>query len=65
MTTLEDVYGGADMMIIHAQHPNWDFYRNNRGFLCCRIKSQTKKEAERKKIRLTSPQNNPETSITD
>lgn len=56
MTTLDEMYGSADMMIIMAQHPNWVFYRNNRGFLCCRIKSQTKKEAERSKTRLTSPQ---------
>lgn len=56
MVTLDEMYAGADMMVIMAQHPNWDFYRNERGFLCCRLKKQKEKEANGSQRRSTSPQ---------
>lgn len=56
MVTLEDVYGNADLDLIMLMHPTWDFYRNEHGFLCCRIKSQTKREAGDSHRRQTSPQ---------
>jgi hypothetical protein len=55
MVTLEDVYGNADLDLIMLMHPTWDFYRNEHGFLCCRIK-QTKREAGDSRRRQTSPQ---------
>lgn len=44
MITLDDIYRDADMGIIMHLHPNWEFYRNDKGFLCCRTKKQNKKE---------------------
>lgn len=46
MVTLDDVYKNADLHLIMLMHPNWEFYRNDKGFLCCRNKKQIKKEQQ-------------------
>lgn len=46
MVTLDEMYRNADLHLIEVMHPNWQFYRNDRGFLCCRIKKQIKKEQQ-------------------
>lgn len=44
MVTLEDIYGTADMDLIHRLHPTWDFYRDENGVLKCRVKSDKKED---------------------
>lgn len=44
MVTLEDVYGHADMMLIQRLHPNWEFFRDDKGVLKCRLKTDGKSD---------------------
>lgn len=44
MVTLEDVYGTADMRLLQHLHPDWEFYRDDKGVLKCRLKSDKKED---------------------
>ena len=56
MVTLDDIYRNADLNLIMHMHPTWEFYRNEHGFLCCRIKKQIKRELRDSRRRDNSPQ---------
>ncbi len=45
MITLTEMYEHADLNLILMVHPNWEFFRNDQGFLCCRSKNGKKEEA--------------------
>jgi hypothetical protein len=46
--TLEDIYGKADLNLIELLHPNWEFYRDAKGELKCRSKSDKKEDSPTK-----------------
>jgi hypothetical protein len=43
--TLEDIYGTADLELIQLLHPTWEFYRDAKGELKCRSKSDKKEDS--------------------
>ena len=54
MVSLDDIYRNADLHLIEVMHPNWQFYRNEKGFLCCRTKEQKNKAKKPNETKLTT-----------
>lgn len=57
MITLDELYRDADMHLISVMYPGLEFYRNEKGFLCCRAKKANKKDLDDVPRRSKSPQN--------